>query len=288
MDTQALRAFLSVAACSSFSLAGERLHLTQSAVSKRIQQLEQQLDTQLFDRHNRTISLTEAGQALLPKAQQILALVADTELQLHNLSGEVSGTLSLATSHHIGLHRLPPVLKEFVRCYPQAQLNLEFMGSERAYQAVDARQVELALTTLEQQPPAHITSHLLWQDEMVCVCAPDHQLASLNQPTLQQLSQSPAILPERDTITFQLVESAFVRQGLTLQAPMPTNYLETIKMMVSVGLGWSMLPASMISNDQQLHRLIWPDQAIRRPLGLIHLQERTLSNAAQALIRLLF
>ena len=288
MDTQSLKAFLSVADQGSFSLAAEQLYLTQSAVSKRIQHLESQLDTPLFERHNRTISLTEDGRELLPKAQQILDLVADTELKLHNLSGEVSGILSLATSHHIGLHRLPPVLKEFVRCYPAAQLSLEFMGSERAYQAISSRQVELALTTLENESPAHIHSDILWQDDMVCVCSAEHTLANHNKPSLKLLAQTPAILPERHTITYQLVESAFLKKGLKLQAPMPTNYLETIKMMVSVGLGWSMLPQSMVnSSDSQICIIPWPGPAIKRSLGLIRLKERTLSNAAQALIDLL-
>jgi len=284
MDTQSLKVFLRVADLSSFSLAAEQLYLTQSAVSKRIQQLESQLNSPLFERHNRTISLTEAGITLYSKAQQILDLVSDTELTLQNLNGTVTGTLSMATSHHIGLHRLPPILKEFVRCYPDAQLNLEFMGSERAYKAVLSRQVELALTTLEYNPPDGIESSLIWLDDMVCVCSAEHTLAQTGAPSLKQLADTPAILPEPDTITFQLVEAAFVKKGLKLQTPMPTNYLETIKMMVSVGLGWSLLPESMVIHDQQLHRIRWPGPDIQRPLGLIHLQHRTLSNAATAFI----
>lgn len=288
MDTQALKAFLAVADQQSFSLAAEQLYLTQSAVSKRVQLLESQLNTSLFDRHNRTISLTEAGMALLPKARQILDLVADTELQLMNLDGQVSGVLSLATSHHIGLHRLPPVLREFTSRYPQAQLNLSFMGSERAYQAVEQRQVELALTTLDNDTPPSdsIDIHPLWQDDMVCVCAPGHPLASLPAITLNDLAAAPAILPEPDTITFHLVERVFHQQGLRLHAPMPTNYLETIKMMISVGMGWSLLPASML--DEQLALLNWPAAPVSRQLGLIHLRQRTLSNAARALLGILF
>ncbi|MDK2776420.1 MAG: LysR family transcriptional regulator [Pseudomonadota bacterium] len=287
MDTQSLKAFLAVAEQQSFSHAAEHLHLTQSAVSKRIQQLELHLNTPLFDRHNRTVSLTEAGYALLPKARQILDLVADTELQLMNLEGEVSGTLSLATSHHIGLHRLPPLLREFTSRYPLAQLNLSFMGSERAYQAVNLRQVELALTTLDidNPEPDELSVTALWQDDMVCVCAPDHPLASIPRLSLTDLSAVPAILPEPDTITFQLIERVFRRHGLTLHSPMPTNYLETIKMMVSVGIGWSLLPASML--DNQLHQLDWPGESVSRQLGLVHLKKRTLSNAATALIRIL-
>lgn len=285
MDTQALRAFLSVAEQGSFSLAADRLHLTQSAVSKRIQQLESQLGTALFDRHNRTISLTEAGNTLLPSAQHILELVSDTELQLHNLKGNISGILAIGTSHHIGLHRLPPVLREFVSHYPDAQLKLDFMGSERAYQAVLNRQVELALTTLDTDTPDKITSVPLWQDRMICVCSPEHALAKQSDISLSDLANTPAILPEQDTITFKLIAEPFAQQGLALSPTMPTNYLETVKMLVSVGLGWSLLPASML--DDQLIRLPWPSQSIKRSLGIIHLRERTLSNAARALLEIL-
>ena len=289
MDTQALRAFLAVAEHRSFSLAAEHLHLTQSAVSKRIQQLEQHLNTPLFDRHNRTISLTEAGHALLPRARQILDLVADTEQELHSFDSEVSGTLSLATSHHIGLHRLPPVLREFTARYPAAQLNLSFMGSERAYQAIMLRQVELALTTLDEHLNHSLQDRIdampLWRDDMICVCAPDHPLARIQRPTLQDLAATPAILPEADTITFQLVERLFRNAGLILHAPVPTNYLETIKMMVSVGMGWSVLPRTM--QDSSLHPLQWPGPPLQRSLGLIHLRTRPLSNAARALMAIL-
>ncbi|HCG80301.1 MAG TPA: LysR family transcriptional regulator [Oceanospirillales bacterium] len=286
MDTQSLKAFIAVAEQKSFSAAAESLYLTQSAVSKRIKQLEEQLGTTLFDRHNRTISLTEAGEALLPRAQHILDLVSDTELELENISGDISGSLTLATSHHIGLHRLPPVLRKFVHAHPNVDLDLQFMGSERAYQAVRLRQVDLALTTLEQTPKSDIAAIPLWQDDMVCVCAANHRLAGIPQISLQDLSSEPAILPEPDTITYQLINHVFAAEGLTLKAPMPTNYLETIKMLVSVGMGWSVLPSSMV-NDDALTVINWPGTSLRRQLGAVFLKHRTQSNAATALMDLL-
>lgn len=108
MDLANLNAFIAIAETGSFSGAGERLHLTQPAISKRIAGLEQQLKVRLFDRLGREVSLTEAGRALLPRAYQILNVLDDTRRALTNLTGEVSGRLTLATSHHIGLHRLPP------------------------------------------------------------------------------------------------------------------------------------------------------------------------------------
>ena len=108
LDLANLSAFIAIAETGSFSGAAERLFLTQPAISKRIAGLEQQLDVRLFDRLGREVTLTEAGRALLPRAYQILNVLDDTRRALTNLSGEVSGRLTLATSHHIGLHRPPP------------------------------------------------------------------------------------------------------------------------------------------------------------------------------------
>lgn len=294
MDIQALTAFISVAEHKSFSLAAEQLHLTQPAISKRIKGLEEQLNNPLFDRHNRSLSLTNTGLSLLPKAREIVQLVNDTHLSLRNMTHRVEGRLKLGTSHHIGLHRLPPYLKSFVSQFPQAELNLSFMNSESAYQAIAQRQVELALTTLEASAleshlPEGLISEVLWQDEMIFVCAKDHPLSKLKHVTLKDLSEYPAILPEANTFTFKLLAERFKQQQLPLSTPMPTNYLETIKMLVSVGLGWSLLPHSMIENNEERGLIALNVEHIKltRPLGLLYLQGRTLSNAAKAFITLI-
>jgi DNA-binding transcriptional LysR family regulator len=297
MDIQALTAFIAVAELQSFSLAAEQLYLTQPAISKRIKGLEEQLNSPLFDRHNRSLSLTNTGLSLLPKAREIVQLVSDTQLSMRNLNHQIEGRLKLGTSHHIGLHRLPPYLKSFVSQYPQAELNLSFMNSESAYQSIAQRQVELALTTLETSNnndlPEGIISEALWQDEMIFVCAIDHPLNKLKQVKLKDLSEYPAILPEANTFTFKLLAEKFKQQNLSLNAPMPTNYLETIKMLVSVGLGWSLLPETMLGSlpdkaeEAGLVVLKLDQVKLTRPLGLLYLRGRTLSNAAKAFIALI-
>ena len=293
MDIQALHAFIAVAEHQSFSLAAEQLHLTQPAISKRIKGLEEQLNSPLFDRHNRSLSLTDSGLSLLPKAKEIVQLVSDTQLSMRNMNDQVEGSLKLGTSHHIGLHRLPPYLKSFVSQFPLAELNLSFMGSESAYQAIAQRQVELALTTLDTSNtdnlPEGMVNEVLWQDKMVFTCAKDHPLNQLTQVKLKDLSAYSAILPEDNTFTFKLLQEKFKQQNLTLTSPMPTNYLETIKMLVSVGLGWSLLPESMLDNADEmgLATLQVENTTLTRPLGFLYLQGRTLSNAAKAFIALI-
>lgn len=154
MDLANLSAFIAIAETGSFSGAGERLHLTQPAISKRIAGLEQQLDVRLFDRLGREVSLTEASRALLPRAYQILNVLDDTRRALTNLTGEVSGRLTLATSHHIGLHRLPPLLRAFTRQYPAVALDIQFLDSEVAYEEILHGRAEIAVITLAPGPTA--------------------------------------------------------------------------------------------------------------------------------------
>lgn len=285
METESLRAFVAVAECGSFSLAAEQIHLTQSAVSKRIATLEHQTDARLFDRIGRRIALTEAGHLLLPRAREILGLFEDTQRALTRLSGTVRGRLSLATSHHIGLHRLPPVLRRYTQRWPDVRLDMQFLDSEQAYQGVLDGSLELALATLAPHTAKPLVATPLWMDQLHFVCAPDHPLTRQRSLTLDALSQVDAVLPGEQTFTRAMVMSAFNQAGLDVGVSMSTNYMETLKMMVSIGLGWSVLPETLL--DESVHRLDINHPPIERPLGYLFHENRTLSNAARAMIDLL-
>jgi DNA-binding transcriptional LysR family regulator len=284
MDTESLKAFLVVAELRSFSLAAQQLHLTQPAVSKRIAALETLLDYQLFDRIGRSIQLTEAGQTLLPRAQRILVELEETKRAIADLSGEVVGDLRVAISHHVGLHRLPPLLRQFASRYPRVNLQFDFLDSEKAHERVLRGDCELAVVTLAPKAPENLRLEALWQDPLVFVTGAESDFPTANA-TLQQLSRRPAILPDLGTYTGRLVKSCFDRQRLTVELSMTTNYLETIKMMVSVGLGWSVLPDSLV--DSQLCRLRVAGVELSRQLGIVTHTKRSLSNAAQAFYSLL-
>ena len=285
MDIASLRAFLAVAETGSFSSAGERLHLTQPAVSKRVAALESALGRRLFDRVGRQVGLTEAGATLLPRARTILDQVSATQRELADLSGRVAGRLTVGTSHHIGLHHLPPVLRAFSARYWQVELDLQFLASERACEAVARGELELGIVTLPLQPGPPLASRELWPDPMVPVCGPDHPLAALPQPQPAELLNHAAILPGAETFTRHLIETAFTPYGGPPRSRLSTNYLETIKMMVSVGLGWSVLPRSMVDGD--LVPLDCPGLAIRRALGVVQHRQRSLSNAGRAFLEAL-
>lgn len=282
MELENLQAFIAVSEQASFSRAAEKLFITQPAVSKRIASLESELDTRLFDRIGHTISLTEAGRALLPRAHRILIEIEDSRRALANLADHVAGPLRIGTSHHIGLHRLPPVLRKFSQDFADVELDIQFMDSEAACNAVAAGKLELGIVTLPLESNEQLHYIPVWEDPLGIVVHEDHPLANEDRPDLASLANYNAILPATGTFTREVLERALIPHGIKLKVSLATNYLETIKMMVSVGLGWSVLPLSML--DKEICVLTFDQIQLQRTLGIVHHTERTLSNAAFALI----
>src|SRR5262245_9914548 len=216
MEWDEMRAFVAVADTGSFSRAAEQLHLTQPAITKRIQALETGLGVKLFDRVGKRVHLTQAGDLLQPRARELLNEVADTEVALKNLHLRVDGRLAMATSHHVGLHRLAPVLKAFSQRYPDAELNIEFVDSEAAHDMVRTGGTELAVVTLAPVADPLLTSERLWRDPLAFVAAADHPLAQRPRISLSELAQHPAILPGLGTYTGRIVAERFALVSLQL------------------------------------------------------------------------
>ena len=272
-----LRTFLAIAETASFSQAAHQLHVTQPAVSKRVQALEQSLGVQLFDRVGKRVYLTQAGTVLVPQAQAMLMMLSDTEKQLRNLSERISGALHLATSHHIGLHRLAPVLRAFTTEYPEVQLNISFEDSEVAHDMVSQGDLELAVVTLNPQGDNRLHYQPVWHDPLRFVSAD----AANPARTLEDLAGQSCVLPGTGTYTGRIVLERFAEAGINLSPGMSTNYLETIGMLVSVGLGWSVLPQSMLGD---LVALDIECAEMSRTLGCVTNPMRASSNAARAFI----
>jgi DNA-binding transcriptional LysR family regulator len=273
-----------VADCGSFSRAAERLHLTQPAVSKRIQGLETALQSRLFDRVGKRIYLTDAGRMLRPRAEALLRDLQDTQRQLKDLDRQVAGELALATSHHVGLHRLAPALRVFTRRFPDVQLDIRFEDSEDAHDLVRRAETEIAVVTLNPKGDPELDGCVLWNDPLAFVVSEDHALAkrhAAGEPiTLAHLASHRPVLPGLSTFTGRIVVEAFADAGFTVRPTLATNYLETIAMLVGIGLGWSVLPRSMTKPPLVVLETEGPE--LQRRLGYLTNPRRSLSNAARA------
>lgn len=285
LEISELITFIKVAETKSFSEAALALFVTQPAVSKRIAALESSLDVKLFDRIGRQVILTEAGTRLLPKAQQIANDLQDIKHSMTLQSKDISGELKIATSHHIGLRRLPNTLQRFQQNFPNVQLEIDFTQSEDAYQQVLKGEVEIGVITLTNKEEPLLESIPIWSDPLTCVVSQNHPLSQANVIDLAELAQYPCVLPNENTFTRQIAEQVFGKQGLKPNVRMNTNNFETLSMLVHIDWGWSLLPSTLV--DEELHVLNFPDLNVERKLGSIHHKQRTLSRAALAFIALL-
>ena len=268
MNTTNLATFVAVMQTGSISSAAEKLYITQPAVSKRIKNLEDEFGTALFDTVGRSIIPTAAAYDLLPFVRRWLDDYEACKASLQHAKEVASGRLVIGTSHHIGLHHLAHVLKRFIQTYPAVQLEVRFVDSEEAHKAVLEGEISLAFLTLPPTFDRRLNYHTLWSDPLYFVTGTLSPLAQKSKVSLLQLAHYPAILPAANTFTSQITLAEFAKHNLRPYATMSTNPLESIRMLVSVGLGWSVLPETLINQD-----LIKIDMAenieLQRHLGLV-------------------
>lgn len=285
MRTDEIQAFIAICDLGSFQAAAEQLHLSQPAVSKRLASLETRLDQALFDRVGRSVSLTEAGRAYLPHARAALIALDDGTRALDNLGNQVSGPLRLALSHHVGLHRMPDVLRRFVANYPDVSPQIEFLDSEAACRAVARGDLELGVITLPVTAHPTLIEVPIWDDPMGVFVGAQHPLsrqqAERGRLALDDLAHWPAVLPPPDSYTHAIIENTLAAHGVTIDVRMTSHYLDTLRMLADVGLGWAVLPLSMALGD--LVQLELPMIALQRRLGFVRHPQRQSSNAARAM-----
>ncbi|WP_373054368.1 LysR family transcriptional regulator [Thioalkalivibrio sp.] len=284
LSVESLQAFVAVVDTGAFSAAAERLHLTQPAISKRIQSLEATLERPLFERQGRRVRPTEVAERLLPEAREILARLRAIEQQVADLDQVVRGRIRLATSHHIALHRLPAPLSAMREHYPGLDLELAFMDSEAGIEAVMHGDADLALATLPEDLPKGTEAHTIWTDHLVPMVARNRADAT-PRDTLRRLHDWPAILPPADSTTRRQIDQALTTQGLHPIAAQESPYLEVIRMMIAAGLGIGFLPRTMATDDLAI--LDWPGAPVTRQLGWVRHADRYRSQSVKATILLL-
>jgi DNA-binding transcriptional LysR family regulator len=284
MNLAAFEAFVKVMETGSISMAAELLFITQPAVTKRIHSLEEYFGVKLFESAGRGVQATHAAHSLLPKVKNWLNELSDIHHTLSHEQGEVRGKLKIGTSHHIGLHHLPDHLKNYVQQFPEVKLDVHFVDSEQAHEQVLAGDLELAFLTLPPTGDDRLNYFTMWNDPLVFVVAPFHPLAQINNLKLEDLIEYPSLLPAAQTYTSQITLAEFEKKGLKPKITMSNNPLESIRMLVSIGLGWSVLPKTLLNQDLKQLDLNFE---MNRKLGMVWHPGRTQSRAVQELIEMM-
>lgn len=278
MADRRLQVFHAVAKHLSFTKAAEALFMTQPAVTFQIKQLEEHFNTRLFERGHGRISMTPAGSVVLEYAERILALSAELDIRLKELTGEVAGLLMVGASTTIAEFLLPQVLGEFKSKHPKVLPRLIVGNSE----TVESRVAEHTLDIGFIEAPSHLTSvvtEVVCDDELQVVCAPSHPLARLKNISAKQLMQYPFISRESGSGTREVTDKYLHKAGVapeSMSVVMELGSPEALKGLIATGLGFGIMSRVTVASELQLGRVACVPLAPRllRQLSVVYPKEK--------------
>jgi LysR family carnitine catabolism transcriptional activator len=284
MNVKQLRAFLAVAQCLSFAQAGERLHLSQPALSLTVKSLEDELGGKLLSRTTRSVSLTPEGETLLPLARRLLADWDNTEELLRQRFTLQLGKVSIAAMPSYAGNLLPAALKVFRGRYPRVNVAVHDVINEQVLEMVRHRRVELGIG-FEPESSSSLSFTPFYMDRFVAVVPKDSPLAQRAEVTWSELLREDFIALQRPSAVRLLLEQDLHRQHGKLSVAFESHQLSTIGRMVASGLGVSAVPSLCIQQMRELgaHCVALAEPRIERRIGLMMLGDHKLSAAAQAL-----
>lgn len=257
LDIYEMQIFLAAAEAGSFSEAGRRLQLSQPAVSMQIRSLEKRLDIELFHRAGRHIRLSEAGQALVPLARDLVNLSIHTEEAIASLKGEVIGVLKLGCSTTAGKYVLPKLIARFMEHYSEVQVVCTVGSRGTALQMLLEGHAQLAVTSL-REPHKELEFRPFIVDPVVLITPPAHPWASTGTISLGDLADGQFVLREQTSGTHQAVADALTMHDISansLEKVMVLGNSEAIIEAVAEGIGASFV-SSQAAEKAITHRRV--------------------------------
>lgn len=278
MDIRELRTFIAVAEAESFTRAGGRLQISQSAVSQQIRLLEESLGTPLFTRRAREVSLTQAGNVLLPYARQIVAKLEEARAVVSDYESLGRGRIVIGAGGAVCHHLLPELLKEFAQRFAKVEIQVISGFSNETLQRTIEGGVDLGIVVLPLQHTAVVSAEL-GRDELVAIARPGHRWTGLARVRARDFVDEPLVVYERNSHTFRIIERFLLEEGVFPRFAMEISDLEAVKRMVEAGLGVAVMAAWMIREE------IFRGSLIARPLGArgLHRAWGVLHRASEAL-----
>ena len=289
LNLEGLQVFADLVESGSFSRSAEKNFMSQSAVSQRLRALERDYGQTLIDRGQGRgrVTPTAVGEALYRGALELLRNAAVLDDKMRQFSDEISGTVRVATVYSVGLHALPPRLKPFLAAYPSVKVHLEYEQTDKVYDDVVSGRLDVGIVAcpvakrdLEVIPFA--------EEEMVFICAPEHPLALEKEVGLSQCDGLTFIGFADDIPTRRLVDDRLKAAGARVQMVTTFDNIETIKNLVEIGSGVSLLPTDTVRQEVRIGTLaavpLASQDAFTRPTGLLLKKTKARRAAVRAFV----
>ena len=254
MDLRQLEIIRAIADTGSFTAAGQKLHVSQSAISRQILLLEQELGEAVFHRIGRRIRITAAGESLLQLSHRVFQDLEDTVTAISEKQESLRGTLRFVGGMTVCLYVFPTLLSEVRRVHPNLDLKVTVGSTERSIAMLRSGAGDLGLLTLPIDA-ADLVSVPVLEEELLVATYPNHPLAMKRQVSLTELHRQPFILFETGSITRRMVDDLFSRERIEAKIVMETENVEIIKAMVRNGLGISIVPWQAVAADVKAKQL---------------------------------
>ena len=279
MNLNQLQVFCAVAKHLSFSVAAEELFISQPAVSQQVKSLERHLNVKLFERLGHKLFLTEAGEAILPRAQEMLTARADMEHSLALLRGSTRGRLAIGANTTGGMYVAPEIARAFHDLHPEAEASFQVESTNRICERVMQSIVDVAVVTGPVEDRRFVVRDLC-ADELYLIVSPSHPFAGRSSVSPSEVAGEPFAVPEPGSRTRMLIEEAFLERGFRLRVTMQLPGTEAVKKAVESNLGVAMVSKHSVTRELKLGaltRVVIDGLSIDRPIHILYRKGKHLS-----------
>lgn len=267
MDLRQLEIVRRVAETGSFTAAARAMNVSQSAISRQVLQLEEELGEPVCLRLGRKVRLTATGQSLLDLSRRVLADIQDTTRGIRDEQAAPSGTLHLGGGMTVCLHVFPALLKEFRRRQPRIDVKLTTGPTAQLLERIRSGALDAGLLTLPVEG-ADLVQVPVMREELLLVLYPSHRLAGRRRITPQDLQKQSWVLFERGSSTRRVIDGMFESHGIHPRIVMETENVEILKALTMIGMGLTILPYQSLAREARRGTL-----RVRRVEGVTMVRE---------------
>lgn len=281
-----LKVFCDLVETCSFSSSAERNCITQSAVSQQIKGLEDRFGVVFFERGKKNFSITPEGLVFHDAALKMLEIYNGIEASLRAVRNEVGGRLRISTVYSLGLHELPPLLKQFRQRFPHVDIMVNYKRANEVYQDVAEERADIGMVAYPK-PRRGLMVENFADDQMVLICPPTHRLAQRSAVAVAELEGMSFISFEPDLPTRKAVDQLLRDHNVSVNQTMELDNIETVKRAVEVESGVALVPRNSVQEEVasgQLAAVSLRDVDMRRPMGFVVLRGRTITPALREFV----
>jgi DNA-binding transcriptional LysR family regulator len=288
MADRRLQVFHTVARLLSFTKAAETLHMTQPAVTFQVRQLEEYFNTRLFDRTHNRISLTEAGARVYEFSDKIFELYGEMENAVREMTGEISGSLTIGASTTIAEYMLPALLGDFRSRYPDVSIHLKVSNTDGIVSMVENNTIDLGVVEAPVSNKNLVVDECR-RDHLVAIVPPGHPKAASDRVSLDELLEYPFICREEGSGTREVIAEHLARHCAgesCLSIAMELGSPEAVKGAVEAGMGISVVSNATIQKELKLGTLvaIELEPTLERPFSFVHQKQKFRVRVMQELL----